>query len=308
MGFKKKYFYKSSIKLVFNSLLAIYSVVLLKNQKIDYIYTNTFTTNFGIILSILKGVKHIFHIRELVGKQFDWEFDYPKKFIFFISNKLSYRLFVNSDYLHRMLQREIKKKFITVIPNSIDKKFVQKNKYRFKKKVKLLFVGRLEDDKNPLILIDTVKKILIKNKNFVIDVYGDGHLKQELSKKINDNKLNNFIRIKNYKSNIYNIIKNYHIGLSLSRFDTFNRTIVEYMKSGLTVIANNSGNNKYLFTNGKSGILINNLKASILSKKIIFLLNKKKIIKKIGSNAYKSSIKKFSVKDSCKKLEKYLSL
>ena len=42
------------------------------------------------------------------------------------------------------------------------------------------------------------------------------------------------------------------------------------MKSGLTVIANNSGNNKYLFTNGKSGILINNLKASILSKKIIF--------------------------------------
>ena len=85
---------------------------MLKNQKIDYIYTNTFTTNFGIILSILKGVKHIFHIRELVGKQFDWEFDYPKKFIFFISNKLSYRLFVNSDYLHRMLQREIKKKLL----------------------------------------------------------------------------------------------------------------------------------------------------------------------------------------------------
>ena len=34
-----------------------------------------------------------------------------------------------------------------------------KNKYQFKKKVKLLFVGRLDDDKNPLILIDTAKKI-----------------------------------------------------------------------------------------------------------------------------------------------------
>ena len=305
---KKRVFLKSFIKLVFNFLLAIYSVVLLRNQKIDYIYTNTFTTNFGIILSILKRLKHIFHIRELAKEQFNWEFDYSKKLIFFISNKFSYRLFVNSEYLQRMLQKDISKKLLKIVPNSIDKKFVQKNKYQFKKKVKLLFVGRLDDDKNPLILIDTVKKILKKNKKFVIDVYGDGYLKEELLKQINSNKLNNFIKIKNYEANIHKIIKNYHIGLSLSRFDTFNRTIVEYMKSGLTVIANNSGNNKYLFINGKTGILINNLDSSLLSKKVIFLLNKKKIIKKIGSNAYESSIKKFLVKDSCKKLEKYLSL
>ncbi len=281
---------------------------MLRNQKIDYIYTNTFTTNLGIILSVLKRLKHIFHIRELAKKQFNWEFDYSTKLIFFISSKFSYRLFVNSAYLHRMLQKDINKKLVKVIPNSIDKKFVQKNKYQFKKKVKLLFVGRLDDDKNPLILIDTAKKILKKNKKFVIDVYGDGHLKEELSKKINSNKLNNFIKIKNYEANIHKIIKNYHIGLSLSRFDTFNRTIVEYMKSGLTVIANNSGNNKYLFVNGKTGILINDLNSSILSKKIIFLINRKKIIKKIGSNAYAFSKKKFEVKDSCEKLEKYLSL
>ena len=305
---KKRVFLKSFIKLVFNFLLAIYSVVLLRNQKIDYIYTNTFTTNFGIILSILKRLKHIFHIRELAKEQFNWEFDYSKKLIFFISNKFSYRLFVNSGYLHRMLQKDISKKLVKVIPNSIDKKFVQKNRYRFKKKVKLLFVGRLDDDKNPLILIDTVKKILKKNKKFVIDVYGDGYLKEELLKQINSNKLNNFIKIKNYEANIHKIVKNYHIGLSLSRFDTFNRTIVEYMKSGLTVIANNSGNNRYLFINGKTGILINNLNSSILSKEIIFLLNNKKIIKKIGSNAYVYSKKTFSVKESCNKLEKYLSL
>jgi len=305
---KKRFFLKSFIKLVFNFLLGIYSVVLLRNQKIDYIYTNTFTTNFGIILSILKRLKHIFHIRELAKEQFNWEFDYSKKLIFFISNKFSYRLFVNSEYLHRMLQKDINKKLVKVIPNSIDKKFVQKNRYRFKKKVKLLFVGRLDDDKNPLILIDTVKKILKKNKKFVIDVYGDGYLKEELLKQINSNKLNKFIKIKNYEANIHKIVKNYHIGLSLSRFDTFNRTIVEYMKSGLTVIANNSGNNKYLFINGKTGILINNLNSSILSKEIIFLLNNKKIIKKIGSNAYVYSKKTFSVKESCNKLEKYLSL
>ena len=305
---KKRFFFKSFIKLVLNLLLAIYTVILLRNQRIDYVYTNTFTTNFGIIISILKKIKHVYHIRELAKEQFNWEFDYSAKFIFFISNKFSYRLFVNSNYLHKMLHKNINKKLVKVIPNSIDKKFIHKNKYQFRKKVKLLFVGRLDDDKNPLILIDTTKKILKKNKNFVIDVYGDGHLKEKLSKEINSNNLNKFIKIKNYETDIHKIIKNYHIGLSLSRFDTFNRTIVEYMKSGLTVIANDSGNNKYLFINGKTGILINNLNSSILSKKIVFLLNKKKIIKKIGSNAYISSIKKFLVKDSCKKLEKYLSL
>ncbi|MDA9972619.1 glycosyltransferase [Candidatus Pelagibacter ubique] len=305
---KKRTFFKSFIKLVFNFLLAIYAIVLLRNQRINYIYTNTFTTNFGIILSALKRSKHIFHIRELPKAAFNWEFDYSSKFIFFISKKLSYRLFVNSEYLQRMLQKDISKKLLKIVPNSIDKKFVQKNKYQFQRKVKLLFVGRLDADKNPLMLINTAKYILKKNRNFVIDVYGDGQLKEELSNKINSNKLNNFIKIKDYEANIHKITKNYHIGLSISTFDTFNRTIVEYMKSGLTVIANNSGNNKNLFINGKTGILINNLNSSILSKKIIYLLNRKKIIKKIGSNAYLSSKNKFGVKDSCKKLEKYLSL
>ena len=58
---------------------------------------------------------------------------------------------------------------------------------------------------------------------------------------------------------------------------------------------------KHLGFNFKINLInINKIKDSLLSNK--------KIIEEIGSKAYESSIKKFLVKDSCKKLEKYLSL
>ena len=305
---KKKNFLKSIIKLFINFLLVVYVSMLLRKHKIFYIYTNTFTTNFGLILSIFLRLKHIFHIRELAKEQFNWKFDYSSKLIFNFSSRFSYKIFVNSEYLHKKLKKKFKKKKIEIVPNSINQKFSQKNNYNFKNKLKLLFVGRIDDDKNPLILVKTVKEIIKKNKDFVIDVYGDGSLKSELINQINLNNLSNFIKVKNYKKDIFKIIRHYQIGLSLSRYDTFNRTIVEYMKSGLTVIANDSGNNKYLFVDGKTGVLIKNINEFNLSRKILFLIKKKKMIKKIGSNAYRYSKKKYLTQDSCKKLETYLSL
>ena len=45
----------------------------------------------------------------------------------------------------------------------------------FKKNLKIIFVGRLMDDQNPLLLIDILKK---HKKNIQLDIYGDGPLKK----------------------------------------------------------------------------------------------------------------------------------
>ena len=86
---------KAVIKLILNIFFAFFVFVKLKNKKIDTVYTNCFTTHFGILISILLGSKHIFHIREL-GEKWGYKFDFSKKIVMYFSNKYSNKIFVNS--------------------------------------------------------------------------------------------------------------------------------------------------------------------------------------------------------------------
>ena len=149
----------------------------LRKKKINYVYTNTFTTHFGLILSFFLKSKHIFHVRELAEEQFSLNFDFERKKIYNFSENFSYKIFTNSNFLLKHLQNHFKKKII-LIPNPIDTKFNNKNKMDFKKSLKIIFVGRLMDDQNPLLLIDILKKH--KKKNIQLDIYGDGPLKKKI--------------------------------------------------------------------------------------------------------------------------------
>ena len=301
---KKKNYFKSIIKLFFNLILSIQFYFKLRKKKINYVYTNTFTTHFGLILSLFLKSKHIFHIRELAEKQFGLTFDFDRKKIFNLSEKFSFKILTNSNFLLENLKKHFKKK-IFLIPNPVDDKFNKKNKMNFKKKLKIIFVGRLMEDQNPFLLIDIFKKY--KTKNIQLDVYGEGPLKNELAEKIKKEKIGNIIKLKDYKDKIYNILKNYSIGLSLAKHQTFNRTIVEYMKSGILVLANNSGNNPFLIDNNKNGFLIKKNNSRLYQDKILMFYKNKKMLRKFSHSAYKKFKNKFTVKDSSMKLYRVIN-
>lgn len=301
---KKKNFFKSILKLFFNVIFSIQFYFKLRKKKINYVYTNTFTTHFGLILSFFLKSKHIFHVRELAEEQFSLNFDFERKKIYNFSENFSYKIFTNSNFLLKHLQNHFKKKII-LIPNPIDTKFNNKNKMDFKKSLKIIFVGRLMDDQNPLLLIDILKKH--KKKNIQLDIYGDGPLKKKLLEIIKEEKIEKMIKLKNYKDKIYKILKNYNIGLSLAKHQTFNRTIVEFMKSGVLVLANDSGNNPFLIDNNKNGFLIKNNNPKIYQDKILFFYKNKNMLRKFSNSAYKKYKNKFRAKDSSLKLYKAIN-
>lgn len=301
---KKKNFLKSILKLFFNIVFSIKFYFKLRKKKVNYVYTNTFTTHFGLILSFFLKSKHIFHIRELAEKQFGLTFDFERKKIYNLSEKFSFKILTNSNFLLENLQKNFKKK-IFLIPNPIDNKFKNKNRMNFKKKLKIIFVGRLMDDQNPFLLIDILKKH--KSKNIQLDIYGEGPLKKKLLEKIKEEKIENIIKLKNYEDKIYNILKNYNIGLSLAKHQTFNRTIIEFMKSGILVMANDSGNNSFLIDNNKNGFLIKKNNPKLYQDKILFFYKNKNMLRKFSNLAYEKYKNKFTVKDSSMKLYKIIN-
>ena len=294
---------KAVIKLILNIFFAFFVFVKLKNKKIDTVYTNCFTTHFGILISILLGSKHIFHIREL-GEKWGYKFDFSKKIVMYFSNKYSNKIFVNSEFLYNRFKNTILREKLKIIPNPIDDKFVNVNKFSFKDRIKIIYIGRLEAEQNPLSLTIIASKLI--KYNFKIDVYGEGSLKEKLKEKIIQKNLSDFIKIKNYKLNINKILNNYNIGLSLGKHQTFNRTIIEFMKSGIVVLANKSGNNINIINNNYNGYLIPLNNVSLIQKKLKDLFSNQSLIKKIGNRAFRSYKFRFTVKESSEILLKIL--
>ena len=64
----------------------------------------------------------------------------------------------------------------------------------------ILFVGRLEPQKNVLLLINAFKEFHVSHNEYVLKIYGDGSLKQQLMSYVNDSKLENVVFCGNSKS------------------------------------------------------------------------------------------------------------
>ena len=75
---------------------------------------------------------------------------------------------------------------VKYIPNAIN--YFPSSLNTLKQK-RLLAIGRLSKEKGFLSLIDVMKQVIKKNKNVVLDIYGDGPEKETIARSIKDNNL-----------------------------------------------------------------------------------------------------------------------
>lgn len=140
------------------------------------------------------------------------------------------------------------------------KKIKLKLGYRENDKI-ILFVGRMETQKKPLIAIDILMKLIEDDKNYKLIMIGTGSLKSEVNKKIYMNNLKDYIRFIDKVENKfiweYYLVSDYFINLNDQ--EIFGMAILEAMYYECKVIAVNAPGPNYIIENKKNGILIENL-------------------------------------------------
>lgn len=142
----------------------------------------------------------------------------------------------------------------TYIYNFFDNSNIKRNNYLIKNKI--LFVGRLEKEKNPIRLLDIAKELLKNNNEFILDIYGSGSLEKELKEKIIEYSLEKHVYLKGF-INDKNIYKNYSLLWLTSHYEGFPLTIVESKANGIPVVSTNWGNGVHeIIDNGKDGYII----------------------------------------------------
>ena len=268
--------------------------------------------NANIFATIIAKIFSINIIVRINTSHKKWSTNFFKRSIFKFFLKYPDEVIVNS----RELKKEIDKEFNVnseCIYNPLNKSEIlksiktKKNMFGVDKKIlKILFIGRLVNQKDPFTFIKAIRNIPknIKYKSFIV---GSGHLKEEILKFIRENNLSDKLIHIDYTRKAMQYLNQCDLFILSSKFEGLPNVLLEAQLLKKFIISTNCPTGpKEILLNGKAGDLIDSNNPKTLTQKIInFHKNKKKILKKKKILLGYNQLQRFDFNINCKK---YLNL
>ncbi|HAH0557273.1 TPA: glycosyltransferase family 4 protein [Escherichia coli] len=196
---------------------------------------------------------------------------------------------------------------VTLLNNAVDiKKFQKryigiesKSEINEQKKFKMVMIGRLCEQKNPLLIINALK---ILGDHYYVDFVGDGPLRSDLESQIAKRGLEKRVRLLGWCSSVEEIIFKYDLFLLPSKWEGMPLAILEAMASKVPVLCSNIDANAYLI-NKTSGFLFNNDDAKDLAENIKYIFDNVDVRRKVAEDAYLAVVKDFELSERTRILE-----
>ena len=162
-------------------------------------------------------------------------------FHFYIEKRISDIIWVSDSALNEYIfNKKINKKInSTVLRNVVNTNELKdiarndKNKYSFD----LVFLGRMEDVKNPLRFIDIMSQIQKNKRDIKVAMIGDGSLMNEIKTKVNELGLEKNITIFGNLINPYKILLSSKILVITSRYEGTPMNALESIACGIPIVS-----------------------------------------------------------------------
>ncbi|VAW92008.1 hypothetical protein MNBD_GAMMA22-2531 [hydrothermal vent metagenome] len=205
----------------------------------------------------------------------------------------------------------IANKRILVVANGIDfQRFETVNSTRIKEIdslsdeiIKIVIIGRLHPAKGHLDLIKAITELKSSHSDFHVFFVGEGELQQEIIEKCNENDISDYITLMGQRSDIPSILAKVDIFVMPSHWEGLPMALLEAMAMSKPVIASRVGGIPDVISDGVNGLLIN--KCDYLSLKNAFqkLLPDTELRNKLGKEAKKTVLEKYSAKNVSQQYE-----
>ena len=170
---------------------------------------------------------------------------------------------------------------------------------------KILFVGRLEHGKGIPILLRATKELIRRGCKVKTYIVGDGMLENEIRQQIKGLKLEKYVKMVGAVS--HNELCRYYVSCDVfclpSLHEGFPIVNLEAMACGIPVISTKMDAILEQIIDEKEGLLFRKGDYKDLANKIEYLYYNEDVRKKLGKNARKKVIKKFSWEKSVKEME-----
>lgn len=273
------------ISLIF---LFLQSFKILKQIKPDIVHSHSI--DMGFILSFACKKYNIPIINTCHGVSFnDSQFSIFKRIIelFFLkTGRFNKIITVDQNSLEYFKENNINN--VIYISNGIDLDEFKKNKRSNNdKKLRIIFVGRLEEQKGLKYLIESVKTL--QNKEFELIIIGSGTQENKLRSLVKEYGLGEKIIFLGNKKNKETIrqLFNSDIFILPSIWEGFPITILEAWGASLPVIVTSVGGVSKICKNNKNALIISSRSPKEITNCLVTLINDSGLRKTLGENGRK---------------------
>jgi glycosyltransferase involved in cell wall biosynthesis len=273
---------------------------LCRKEKFDVVHTNSTKPGIiGRIAATIAGVPHIVHT--VHGLSFHKFVNIPVWLFYFIceifASFFCTKIILVNKYYSKYFRLFRKK--TTTIYNSIDFQGYPAliNRKPFSENVKLLFVGRLDIQKDPLTLLAAMD-IIINSwgiKNCVLSIIGDGELYQVCENYIIDHQLTENVKLKGWQSDIAPFYLSHDIFCCSSIFEAFGLIFLEAGFFGLPSVTTDVEGIPEVIIDGETGLLVPCRQPMLMAKRIVELIDDPELTLRLGIKAKERVGNNFSI-------------
>lgn len=194
---------------------------------------------------------------------------------------------LSNIYSKKLINKKCK---VVNIPLAID--YIPDKVSNLEKK-SITYIGRLSKEKGVIDLIEVFKKVYEMDNEIILNIVGDGSLKDSIIKRIKEYHLENNVLFHGYKTKaeMEDILLETSVGINTSYTESFGLAIIETMSYGIPcVVFSTAEGVTEIIENNIDGYIISNRNIDEMLDKIIELVTHKEIIKQLGKHAREKSL------------------
>ena len=132
---------------------------------------------------------------------------------------------------------------------------IPKTDYGLKGTVSLLHIGRFDEQKNHVGLLQAFEKLLKSHPDCCLTLLGDGQLRPAMEAYARELGIDNAVRFLGNQADVHPFLHDADMFLLPSRFEGMPMTIIEAMGTGLPIVATRVGGVPDMLRDGESGLL-----------------------------------------------------
>lgn len=187
--------------------------------------------------------------------RFDTDSDRQRKRRDWIAAKVE-GVFLQTEAQLDYFDKRIKEKCF-IVPNPVSHEILRQD-YEYRCEIKkIVTIGRLEEQKNHVLLIKAFANICKKFPGLKLDIYGEGSTRELLQNLIFDMKLNDSITLCGRTSNVAETLSQYDLFVMSSDYEGMPNALMEAMGVGLPCISTDCPTGPAeLLNKGKYGVLV----------------------------------------------------
>lgn len=225
-----------------------------------------------------------------------WAGGLKKKYII---NHLKHLIVTSQDSAMGFIRYGISNSIINYITNGVQVYEKDEREYNnnASKVITVVRLARIRgiDWKGVDILILAMREVVSIFPNIVLDVIGDGCEKETYVRMVDRLELSGNIRFLGIRKDVGIYLQKSDIFVMASRTEGMSNALLEAMSYGLPCVTTSVGGNREIINHGENGLLVEPEDSVGLGKAIIELIRNQSLREKIGRNARRTVVEKYSI-------------